>query len=475
MKPSHLTAAASVAVTAIIAVQFAQNSRLKLEIRELDRSIAESQDRRLGGHSLSALPTTKDSESESAAISLSNLDLESGAPSKLVLAEILAERDPLRRMSALLAYVAQLSNEAIPEALAQLRKNTPDWDPDARVAAQMMLTRWGKADPAGALAYVSELDPKKAGGDAAIILSSIASSDPERAIKWLEDPDNQLVKQPWLGRILAGSITKEWMREDPEAALTWAMTLPKDQQAGAYGGVLGTIAATDPKRASTLAASLPEGDARSDVIGQIARAWSESSPGEALEWATTLQGKERDRAMAEALGSWAQADPSEAAGFVDSLAEDERSEGMLDRVASNWARKEPEQAAQWLANQSESKDKADAMADVMWNWTVADPVAASTWLLEQPEGNSRDEGIGALAKATFENDPASAVSWAADMTDENKRQWSVGIGVNVWLDRDPEAAGEWLNTTDRLDPEWIDKILSDRAERKAKESGEHRE
>ncbi len=112
------------------------------------------------------------------------------------------------------------------------------------------------------------------------------------------------------------------------------------------------------------------------------------------------------------------------------------------------------------------------MGDVMWNWTVADPVAASTWLLDQPEGTSRDEGIGALAKATFEDDPASAVSWAANMTDENKRQWSVGIGVNVWLDRDPEAASQWLNTTDRLDPEWIQKIFDERNERKAREAGE---
>ncbi len=146
----------------------------------------------------------------------------------------------------------------------------------------MMLTRWGKADPDAALAYVAELDPRKAAGDAATIISTIASTDPQKAIQWLEDPENKMTNQPWLGRILAGSITKEWVRQDPEAALAWAMTLPKDQQSGAYGGVLGTIAATDPKRASTLASELPEGDARRDVIGQIARAHGRRPPGEAI-------------------------------------------------------------------------------------------------------------------------------------------------------------------------------------------------
>ena len=479
MKRSHLATATAVVLAPIIALQFAQNSKLKSEIKELNRTIIEFRDGGRDRSDLSAISTTKgDRDGESGTSgdgdpnSLSSLDLESGAPSKLVLSEILSERDPMRRMSALLAYVGQLGDDEIPDALTKLRQSTPDWDPDARVAAQLMLTRWGKADPEGALAYVAELDPRKAAGDASIIISALASTDPQRAIKWLEDPENKMVNQPWVGRILAGSITKEWVREDPEAALAWAMTLPKDQQTGAYGGVLGTIAATDPKRASTLAASLPEGDARRDVIGQIARSWSETSPAEAMQWAESLDGKERDRAMGEALGSWAQDEPGEAAAFVDGLAAEERTEGMLDKVASSWARKEPEQAAQWLGNQEEGKDKADAMGDVMWNWTVADPVAASTWLLEQPEGASRDEGIGALAKATFEDDPASAVSWAANMTDENKRQWSVAVGVNVWLDRDPEAANQWLNTTDRLDQEWVDKILVERDERKAREAGE---
>jgi hypothetical protein len=476
MKRSTLTITAAIIVAAIIGLQFAQNAQLKTEIRELNKTIVEFRDSERGSSGLSALSTSKIDATPPAgkADGISDLPasgLELGVPKspRAQLAEILAERDPMLRMNALLAFVGQLSDVAIPEALIALRQSTPDWDPDARVAAQLMLTRWGKADPDGALAYLADLDLKKAGGDAAVIISAVAAADPTRSIKWLEDPDNKLAKQPWMGQILAGSITKEWVRQDPQAALDWAMTLPKEQQSGAYGGVLGTLAATDPARASNLALGLPEGDGRRDVIGQIARAWAEDSPAEAMKWVSTLEGEEGKRATSEALGAWAQSDPEAAATYVDQVAAEERSAGMLDRVAATWARRDPERAARWLGDQPEGADKADAMGDVMWNWTVADPEAASTWLLDQPAGNSRDEGISALAKATFENDPASAVTWAANIGDEKKQQWSVGVGVNVWLDRDPEAANQWLGATDSLSPEQINGILQERAERKARE------
>ena len=479
MKQRNLSIATAGIAGLVVALQWSQNSKLKSEITQLETTIVEYREREAtGSRRLSAIadqepgdPTgdpTDITPGENPEL-LSSLDLE-GADIGANLTLILAERDPLQRMGALLAYVSQLDDSDVPVALEELRQNTPEWDPDARVAAQLMLTRWGKADPEGALAYASALGRDRAGRDATVILSAIAASDPQRAVAWLEDPDNKLVNQPWLGQFLAGSLTKEWVRQDPDAALEWAMNAPDNQRSGAYSGVLGSIAATDPKRASSLATELPEGDARREIIGQIARAWSETSPAEAIQWADTLEGDERRRASNEAIGKWAQSAPEEAASFVDSLAADQRSEGMLDRVANQWARQEPENAAHWLSAQEESADKADAMGDVMWNWTTADPVAASSWLLEQEPGNSRDEGIVALARVTFDEEPESAITWAAHMSDEKKRRDSVTFGVNVWLDRDPEAASQWLEATDTISQEERDRILAEREERKAREN-----
>ena len=274
--------AIAASLIAIIAIQFTQNASLRTEIKELNQTIVEYRDGQRDAGGLSAL-STSDGESSDKAASNTGGEIVSTAPfsidadaGSVPLSEILAQRDPMLRMGALLAYVRSLNDDEIPAALTELRQSTPEWDPDARVAAQLMLTRWGKADPASALAYIDGLPVRKAGGDAAIIISAIAASDPQQAIEWLQKADNNLAKQPWMGQILAGSITKEWVRQDPEAALEWATTLPRQQQTGAYGGVLGTLAATDPARASKLAIELPEGDARRDVIGQIARSFSAS-------------------------------------------------------------------------------------------------------------------------------------------------------------------------------------------------------
>ena len=471
MNKSHLTAAAAIIAAPIIGLQFAQNAGLRSDIKELNETIVEYETAAGPNGGLTAITPTNRSSEESGIPdaagddSATSLELESGVGGGASLGEILAQKDPMLRMSALLEYVGSLSDDEIPAALKELRNSTPEWDPDARVASQLMLTRWGKADPEGALTYLSGLDHRKAGGDAAVIISTLASSNPQRAVEWLEDPDNKLVNLPWMGQILAGSITKEWVRQDPQAALDWAMGVPENQRSGAYAGVLGTIAATDPVRASELAKNLPDSNAKREIIGQIARAWSENSPTEALEWASALEGDDRKRAMSEAIGSLALKQPEEAASYVLALEEDERSDGMIKSVAGNWARKEPAMAAQWVGELPEGKAKEGAMGDVMWNWTVADPQAASTWLLDQPQGDSRDAGIGALARATFDNDPASAVTWAANMTDDKRRFDSVNIGIRVWLDRDEQAAEEWLNTTESLTP---DEIQAIRAQQKEK-------
>ena len=181
MKNSQLALVAAAISIAILALQFFQNSKLQSEITELEKTIVEYRDGSPRGGGLSALSTERVKGIDSTKLDAmftddANIDFGAGDISTN-LAQILAQRDPMQRMSALFAYVSQLSDAELPDALAQLRQDTPDWDPDARVAAQLMLTRWGKADPEGALAYAATLGRDKAGRDATIIHSAIAADD----------------------------------------------------------------------------------------------------------------------------------------------------------------------------------------------------------------------------------------------------------------------------------------------------------
>ena len=358
------------------------------------------------------------------------------------LKEILAQPDPMSRMRGMLAYVQNLSPDQLGKALDELRAGAPDWDPEAKFVAHMLLTRWGQEDPDAAFASLNKMDYRKSGGDASSVLSSLAAVDPKRAVEWLNDPDNAMKHRPGMGHILSGTIAKEWARQDPEAAFEWATGLPKEQRVGAYTGVLGTMAASDPVRASTLALELEPGRERGMVVGQVAKAWAKQSPGEALAWAETFEGRERHHVVGQAIEAWTRDAPVEAASYVEQLEVDE-SGGQTARVAANWAQQSPSEAAEWLSTRPEGKGKEGGMGRVMWQWTTTDPAEASTWLAEQPAGQSRDIGAAALSKAAFDNDPEGAVSWASTIADDKMRSQMINRGLSEWVERDTNAAQAW--------------------------------
>ena len=360
------------------------------------------------------------------------------------LKDILAIRDPMGRMQALLEHVKSLSSDEIGEALEDLRASAADWDPETRFIAHLLLTRWGQEDPDAAFASLKKVNAKSGGGDAMSIVASLAAADPKGAVAWLRDPDNALQHKPYLGHMLARTIAKEWSRQDPDAVLAWAAGLPKGQRSGAYAGILSDLASTNPKSAAELAMNLDQGD-RVKVMDEIARSWANKSPQEALDWAQSLEGRDRHQAMGGAIHAWAKASPSEAAAFVDQLPQEARAGDLIKQVVEPWATQAPAEAATWLAAQPETEQKVDAMGGVLWDWTHNDPESASAWLGAQPASESRDRGVAGLAKAAFETDPAAAVTWASTIGDGELRTKMMDDGLRRWTQTDREAAKAWAD------------------------------
>lgn len=365
--------------------------------------------------------------------------------------DLLSVEDPANRIAGLLKYAEGLQSSEIPQALEEIRKSSPHWDPEAKMIAHILLTRWAIDDPEGALASLEGIDLGKFGADPVSVLSGVASVDPDIAISWLDNPDNKMVKLPFMGQILAGSIAKEWVRRDSDDALVWANGLPESQKAGAFTGVLGNLASTDPQKAASLASNLAPGGSREHIIGEIAQSWARASPKEALDWAATLEGKERERALNTSLGELAKTDRQSAAGFVEKMAPEERA-SYLKSVSSEWAAEEPAEAAEWvmdLASESGSDEGVGAaLGDVLWKWTTQDPQAAGTWLNEQEKGPTLDGAITGLAGAAFDQDPEASLSWATQISNEGLRGISITVGLGAWMQRDPDAAKQWAETND---------------------------
>ena len=364
-------------------------------------------------------------------------------PEDLSLSGALAIRNPLDRYAALVAFVNNLPVEQIEATLEDLRSRSGKLDTEGKLLAHLLLTRWGLEDADAAFASLGRISAKQNGEAAAAILAALTSIDPERAVEWLADPRRGLEGQPWMGQWMARTIAEQWARQDPDATLSWATTLPSEQRRGALSGIVSKLLESDPQRAVTVAMEMDPGD-RPDLLGQIAGAWAQQAPGEAMAWINTLAENERERPLREAFGSWASSAPSEAAAYLDQLPEPERP-SYVSSIARTWAQQEPGEAASWLGNQPESAGKAEAMGHVMWNWTTSDPESAATWLGQQPAGDSYDSGVTGLAKAAAHayDDPATAVNWAATIENESLRGRMTQHTLGVWMRQDAVSAQAW--------------------------------
>jgi hypothetical protein len=366
-----------------------------------------------------------------------------GLTSYSSLDEVLAIGDPLQRYEALLAFIKNLDPDEIEGYLGTLRSGKGKMDGETSLLRRLLFAKWTQEDPDAALESLSSAGGKQAYADAGTVLSTLAAMDPARAAAWLTNPENSLLRQPWMGAMLSRSIAEQWARQDPDAALAWASTLEPEQRSGAYAGIINNIMENDPQRAAALAMSL-DGYDRPKLLGQIAESWAAQDPAEAVAWANSLSAGDREESLQEALGSWAASDPSKAAAYVDQMPEQERS-GVVGEVARNWAQQEPAEAAEWLGNQPESESKAGAMGQVMWNWTTSDPEAAANWLGEQPAGPSYDNGVTGLAKAATHayDDPSTAVNWASTIENQDLRDRMTSHTLGAWRRQDEQAAQSW--------------------------------
>lgn len=429
-KSSLILAAVVLALaTPIVLVQRNENARLKDEAHRLQTSLDQERRLRARGESSrdGALRNARSSRSSGRHSSPESLR------------ELLEYGSPLERTKALLEFAEHATIDDIPEILKILQNLGQEGDPDVRMLRHILLSKWAAADPEGALASLKGLSMKE--GDRIVsVLSGIAAANPERAAEWLTDPNNKWANMSWMGSRFATTIARSWVKQDTDGVLAWAATLPPKLQAGAYSGALGVLASSDPKRASELAAKMEAGEARRQVVGEIAEVWALTEPKAAAAWAESLEGGDRQSALRNTLESWAQREPSKAAEFLTGR---EDVDEFMTVVVGNWAQQEPANAARWLAEQPEGKGRNQAFGHVSWNWTMQNADEAAAWLGEMPEGEARDHGITGLAKAAMDLDPESAVTWAASMSNEERRNSMVQHGLRQWQRTEPERAQNW--------------------------------
>ncbi|MDB6136967.1 MAG: hypothetical protein JWO94_39 [Verrucomicrobiaceae bacterium] len=286
---------------------------------------------------------------------------------------------PAQRLARYIDAVSALSE---PQTIAALRKLDLKADGfEAKIQRHVLLARFAEVDPQTALTYADTLSGDERSDQAANILTTWASRDPQAAAAHFAGTALNGGFASDEDRNTAAAIAGEWARLDPSSALSWAASLPEEVRSEARARVIASLAASNPSLAARTVAALPGGYERAEAMQTLAAQWAQASPLQASAWVQSL------------------ATPAE---------------------------------------------QASAATGLVTSWMNADPRAASQWVSKLSSGPARDAAIAALVAApTLNNDPEAATLWASAIQDQTLRQQLVTETAIRWQRQDAGAAGAW--------------------------------
>ncbi len=259
------------------------------------------------------------------------------------------------------------------------------------------------------------------------------------------------------------SLTYQWGRSDPYAALTWAQQLPDGQRAKALPEAIGMLAQEDVLAAANLVETL-SGTARRDAIAQVARRYGRQQPAAAMAWIRRFQDEPGYAdSLSSVLNAWAQSDPRAAMGALDRV-DEEHVARLASQMASQWARQDPAAAGAWI-ERLPTAARAGAAQAVANTWSRTDSREAIEWALDLDREYGRDNAISTAINNAIGNGLSQqtdfadeALDWVGEIENTMQRESTTINVLNAIAREDPSAARAGLQRV-TLSPDRRAKVL----------------
>jgi hypothetical protein len=124
--------------------------------------------------------------------------------------------------------------------------------------------------------------------------------------------------------MLASVLGVHYAQQDLPAAVEWSKSLSGANQASAQNGIASIWIGRDPIAASEWLDTWPSGNPKDEAVGQLVNKIHADDPESALTWAVTMEGPNRFHCMAQALQTLQVKDPLAAANVLKEMSEGER-------------------------------------------------------------------------------------------------------------------------------------------------------
>ena len=263
--------------------------------------------------------------------------------------------------------------------------------PLSRESLREVFPKWGRAQPAEALAWLNQLD------DAALRVSLLSAASFS-----YNKPEHPELPLPFVlalpvGRDRTeklGQLLSDWSRLDRPAAQAW-MAAHNDPgvAAAAYtvqASLLATIAHDEPATAVAEWRALSDPRAQKAAVAPIVQAWGKSDPAAALQW-----GAEQQRALGGDVAStldsmlllaWAQKEPETALRWTEPWVLAIKASGkptytyLFDAFGSDYTGRSRAASADLLTRIQDPALRTETLTRHVQAWLTKDPAAAKTWL-----------------------------------------------------------------------------------------------
>jgi hypothetical protein len=289
-----------------------------------------------------------------------------------MLDEILTKANAIDAPRAILSRIKSLPKEEVEATLKMIHARPRD-DEDFMVnfAEHALLMRFAEIDSAAALAFADATALNRRDATRAAVLAVMAETDASgAAIAAL----SKLDKKNAAGRSEATSaVAATWARQDPQAAVSWANTLPTPQlRADALSNA---IYETPQEEWDGFVHTISNDYERNHVVGNLAQNMANYAPDAALDWA-----------YSQPVISPSQPDP------------------VVRVFNSVRYRRHPNRSAEYLVNLSKNTTRNrdiynNALPQLLQDWLVTDPYGALQYAHNHPDPYIRNEVFAHMRKA----------------------------------------------------------------------------
>ena len=283
-------------------------------------------------------------------------------------------------------------------------------------AINAIFQSWGKLDPAAAMEALASLP---AGYDRSNAIhgcfQSWAKHDPAGALAAAAKlPSQQEQKEATRSAFYA------WFGKDQASAMTWLETLPAAERTPlANESIWGALALTDPERASALISGFSGYD-RTNAFKEMAKKLSGQNLDHALSWAMSLPPEDQRSALSDLGPQVASGGADKLLWLADRLPEGMGRFEFLQKSLLSTGKDRPELVKSVLAGITEDEAaKLMQNVDLVSYLGRADPLAAEAWLTELSPSAKRHWATQNAAEIAA-TDPQAALQWASQLPAEQQ-------------------------------------------------------